>query len=127
MLSRQIPIVTKLREVALRNSSTNSIVGNELKHRRGFYSTGQTCTELPRKLKKMERKPWVTNINELKRIGRAERKERQMVRERILQPPENGLLVKELIPVAHRVYAARTELFACVSKVAQSIAIYSCR
>ncbi|XVE49414.1 hypothetical protein DITRI_Ditri01bG0080800 [Diplodiscus trichospermus] len=126
MFSRQTPIIKKLREVAFRNSSTNSIVGNELKHRHRFYSTGQTCTEFPRKLKKTERKPWVTNINELKRIGRAERKDRQVVRERILQPPENGLLVKELIPVAHQVYAARSELFACVSKVAQSIALYSC-
>ncbi|XVF01455.1 hypothetical protein REPUB_Repub04eG0090800 [Reevesia pubescens] len=126
MLSSQTRIITKLREVASRNSSTNSIVENQLKHRRSCYSTGQTCTELPRKLKKTERKPWVKNINELKRIGRAERKERQTVRERILQPPENGLLVKELIPVAHQVYAARTQLFACVSKVAQRIAIYSC-
>ncbi|XVF44909.1 hypothetical protein PTKIN_Ptkin02bG0161100 [Pterospermum kingtungense] len=126
MLSRQTQTIMKLREVALRKFSTKSIVGNELKHRRGLYSAGQSCTELPRKMKKTERKPWVTNINELKRIGRAERKDRQMVCERILQPPENGLLVKELIPVAHQVYVARTELFACVSKVAQSIAIYSC-
>ena len=77
MLSRQTRIIMELREVALRNSSTNLIFGNELKHRRGFYSTGQTCTKLPMKLKKTERKPWVTNINKLKRIGRAERKERK--------------------------------------------------
>ncbi|XVF44913.1 hypothetical protein PTKIN_Ptkin02bG0161300 [Pterospermum kingtungense] len=77
-------------------------------------------------MKKTERKPWVTNINELKCIGRAKRKDRQIVREKTLQPPENELLVKELIPVAHQVYVALTELFPCVSKVAQSIAIYSC-
>ncbi|MBA0576471.1 hypothetical protein Golob_024248 [Gossypium lobatum] len=126
MLPRQTRAMTKLRELALRNSSTNSIVGNQLKHRHGFHIIRQTCTEFPRKLKKTERKPWVTNINELKRIGRAERKERQIVRERILQPPQNGLLVKELIPVAHQVNADRIQLFTCVSKVAQSIAIYSC-
>lgn len=126
MLPRQTRIMTKLRELALRNSSTNLIVGNQLKHRYGFHTIRQTCTEFPRKLKKTERKPWVTNINELKRIGRAERKERQIVRERILQPPQNGLLVNELIPVAHQVNADRIQLFTCVSKVAQSIAIYSC-
>ncbi|XP_007042760.2 PREDICTED: APO protein 3, mitochondrial isoform X1 [Theobroma cacao] len=126
MLPRQAQTIKKLWEFATQNSSTFSIVGNKLKHQCGSYSTGQTCRELPRKLKKAERKPWVTNINELKRIARTERKERQMVRERILQPPENGLLVKELIPVAHQVYDARTKLLACVLKVAEGIAIYSC-
>ncbi|GMI74630.1 ACCUMULATION OF PHOTOSYSTEM ONE 3 [Hibiscus trionum] len=126
MFPRQSRIITKLGEVILRNSSTKSMPGNQLNHLRGFHTARQACTEFPRKLKKTERKPWVTKVNELKRIGRAERKERQMVGERILQPPENGLLVKELIPVAHQVNADRIKLFTCVSKVAQSIAIYSC-
>ncbi|OMO63455.1 hypothetical protein COLO4_32433 [Corchorus olitorius] len=128
MLPRQARIILKLCEVVTRTSSTNSIIGNDkFKHLRGLYTAGPTCTELPRKLKKTERKPSVISINELKRIARTERKQRQRVHERTLQPPENGLLVKELIPVAHQVSAARTELFACVSKVAESIAIYSCR
>ncbi|CAN1231683.1 APO protein 3, mitochondrial [Linum perenne] len=89
--------------------------------------TGSTTgTELPRKLKKSERKPWVTSVNELKRKARLERKEKQSASEQILRPPENGLLVKELIPVAHEVYAARAELLGCVSKVAKSIAVYCC-
>ncbi|KAJ0084009.1 hypothetical protein Patl1_31220 [Pistacia atlantica] len=49
-----------------------------------------------------------------------------MVKEKILRPPENGLLVKELIPIAQEVYAARTELFASVSKIVESISIYTC-
>ncbi|KAK8518909.1 hypothetical protein V6N13_017827 [Hibiscus sabdariffa] len=126
MLPRQTRITMELGEVILRNSSTNSALGNQLKHLRGFHIVRQACTEFPRKLKKTERKPWVTKVNELKRLGREERKERQMVRERILQPPENGLLVKELIPVAHQVNADRIKLFTCVSRVAQSISIYSC-
>ncbi|CAN1844173.1 APO protein 3, mitochondrial [Linum perenne] len=89
--------------------------------------TGSTTgTELPRKLKKSERKPWVTSVNELKRKARLERKEKQSASEQILRPPENGLLVKELIPVAHEVYAARAELLGCVSKVAKNIAVYCC-
>ncbi|KAK8555881.1 hypothetical protein V6N13_069960 [Hibiscus sabdariffa] len=37
--------------------------------------------------------------------------------------PENGLLVKELISVAHQVNADRIKLFTCVSRVAQSTAV----
>ncbi|CAI0463944.1 unnamed protein product [Linum tenue] len=90
------------------------------------HSSVSTGTELPRKLKRCERKPWVTSVNELKRKARLEREEKQSAREQILRPPENGLLVKELIPVAHQVYAARAELLGCVSKVAKNIALYSC-
>ncbi|XP_057965008.1 APO protein 3, mitochondrial-like isoform X2 [Malania oleifera] len=68
----------------------------------------------------------VTSVNELKRKARMHKKERQGVREIGLQPPENGLLVKGLLPVAHKVYSSRAELLNCVSKVVKSIAIYSC-
>ncbi|XP_077226104.1 APO protein 3, mitochondrial-like isoform X2 [Tasmannia lanceolata] len=51
---------------------------------------------------------------------------RQEVREIILHPPENGLLVKKLVPVAHEVYAARFELFHCVSRIVESISVHSC-
>lgn len=69
----------------------------------------------------------VTSINELKRRGRQRRKERQNVKEIILQSPENGLLVQKLIPVAKQVYAARSEVLSSVSRLVNFIAIYSCR
>ncbi|CAI0558831.1 unnamed protein product [Linum tenue] len=90
------------------------------------HSSVSTVTELPRKLKRSERKPWVTSVNELKRKARLEREEKQSAREQILRPPENGLLVKELIPVAHQVYAATAELLSCASNVAKTLALYSC-
>ncbi|KAL0371445.1 UNVERIFIED_CONTAM: APO protein 3, mitochondrial [Sesamum angustifolium] len=93
---------------------------------RASYSTGSGFRELSRKLKRSERKPWVTDINELKRKSRLEKQERRVVRETTLKPPENGLLVKELIPVAHEVLAARTQLLTCVSRVAESIPIFVC-
>ncbi|CAA2967707.1 APO 3, mitochondrial [Olea europaea subsp. europaea] len=100
---------------------------NELKNYPcALYSTGLRYVELPRRLSKSDKKPWVTDINEVKRQARLEKKERKVVREVILSPPENGLLVKELIPVAHEVLAARSELFTCISIVADSIPIYSC-
>ncbi|KAL8548653.1 hypothetical protein ACS0TY_007800 [Phlomoides rotata] len=92
-----------------------------------LYSTaGPDFTELPRKLKRSERKPWVTDINEIKRKARSQKEERIAVKEAKLKPPENGLLVKELIPVAHEVSAARTLLHSCVSRVSQDIPIFVC-
>lgn len=91
-----------------------------------WYMTVSASSELPRKLKKSERKPLVRSINELKREARQRKKDRQKVHEIILQPPENGLLVKELIPVAHEVYAARLELLSIVSRLVKHIAIYTC-
>ncbi|KAJ8532737.1 hypothetical protein K7X08_015626 [Anisodus acutangulus] len=86
----------------------------------------KTLEALPRKLKRAEKKPWVTNINELKRRGRLDKQERRMVREVALRPPENGLLVKELIPVAHQVLAPRGHILACVSRISEEILIYFC-
>ncbi|KAL7151262.1 hypothetical protein ABFS83_04G019200 [Erythranthe nasuta] len=95
---------------------------------RALYSTGSSfVSEPPRKLKKnSDKKPWVTDINELKRKSRLEKQERKVVSESTLKPPENGLLVKELIPTAHNVLAARTQLLSCVSRVSEIIPIYVC-
>lgn len=85
------------------------------------------CSELPRKLRKCEHKPLKTRIIELKRKSRLEKQERNVVQEVLLHPPENGLLVEELIPVAQEVFSARSLLFTSVSKVAPTIVIYACR
>ncbi|KAJ0020313.1 hypothetical protein Pint_32696 [Pistacia integerrima] len=126
MLPRRIQSLVNLHDLIMQNSNANIIGINKLKHPCGMYSTGSIRPEFLRKLKKNERKPLVTSINELKRLARREKKQRQMVKEKILRPPENGLLVKELIPIAHEVYAARSELFASVSKIVESISVYTC-
>lgn len=92
-----------------------------------LFSVGSAQVDYPRKLKKHERKPMVTSMNELKRQARVAKRLRQNVQEITLRAPENGLLVRELVPVAHEVYATREELFACVSAVSERIPIYSCR
>ncbi|KAK4283340.1 hypothetical protein QN277_000301 [Acacia crassicarpa] len=96
------------------------------KHFCQCYFTVPATSELPKKLKKSERKPLVRSINELKREARQKKKDRQKAHEIILQPPENGMLVKQLIPVAHQVYAARLELLSIVSRLVKHIAIYTC-
>ncbi|CAN4117247.1 unnamed protein product [Withania somnifera] len=104
------------------NLCKNALLGNV----GPLYSTASAIEALPRKLKKAERKPWVTSVNELKRRARMERQERRVVREVALRPPENGLLVEKLIPVAHQVLASRNELLACVSRISEEIPIYFC-
>ncbi|GFP85597.1 apo protein 3 mitochondrial [Phtheirospermum japonicum] len=99
----------------------------EVKNRAfALYSTGSGYAELPKKLKRSERKPWVTDINEIKRKSRLENLERSVVREATLKPPENGLLVKELIPVSHDVFTTRARLLSCVSRVSRSVPIFVC-
>ncbi|PON96555.1 APO domain containing protein [Trema orientale] len=126
MFRERVQSISYLRELITRNS-VQKLTGGAVEHSCSMYSTGSTLTELPRKLNKSERKPMVRSFNELKREARLKRKASENVNEISLHPPDNGLLVKGLIPVAHKVYAARAELFSCVSRVVNSIAIYSCR
>lgn len=69
----------------------------------------------------------MTGITELKRRKRAERKTRQEVREITLRPPDNGLLVKRLVPVANEVYSSWQVLFKCASRVLEQVAVHVCR
>lgn len=127
MFRRRIQAVFNIKELIAGNCSGRFIIKNGLHGVGASYSTISGSVELPRKLKRSERKPLVTGVNELKRRARAEKKERREAREVHLKPPENGLLVKGLVPVAHEVLAAKAELFVCVSRVAEEIPVYSCR
>lgn len=125
MFSRPIQRLIEHREVIPENFRSSV---NRLKALLSTSSSGLAeFAELPRKRQGSERKPLATPINELKRRARMERKMRREVREFTLRPPENGLLVKSLIPVAHEVFDARKVLFACVSRVMESIPIHACR
>ncbi|KAL8111527.1 APO protein 3, mitochondrial-like [Apium graveolens] len=94
---------------------------------RALFSARSNSNELPRKFKRSERKPMVTSVNELKRKARREKHERLLVREVTLSAPENGLLVKSLVPVARDVLAARDRLLDCAAKVVMHTSIYFCR
>ncbi|KAK4343144.1 hypothetical protein RND71_038960 [Anisodus tanguticus] len=67
-----------------------------------LYSSATALEALPRKLKRAEKKLWVTNINELKRRGRLDKQERRMV------------------------LASRGHILACVSRISEEIPIYFC-
>lgn len=122
MLRRSTQLLIKTHNKHLKNFSINSIV-----RAIASISNSSGLSELPRNPKSPERKPLVTSINELKRRGRQRRKERKEVREFVVKPPENGLLVKSLIPVAHQVFDARKDLYRCISVVLESIPVHVCR
>ncbi|XP_010269550.1 PREDICTED: APO protein 3, mitochondrial-like [Nelumbo nucifera] len=130
MLPRGTGIVRKHRKAILQSFFGKLIGRNGVIQPFTLYSTGSLeapkCIEMPGKLKKSERKPLVTAINELKHKARLERQMRQQVHEIALQPPNNGLLVKSLVPIAHEVYAARADLFRCVLRIIDSVPVQSC-
>ncbi|XP_020113367.1 APO protein 3, mitochondrial-like [Ananas comosus] len=99
----------------------------ELKHSFSASSSSASFVDLPKPRRSWERKPLVTPITELKRRAREERRARREVREVALRPPENGLLVQTLVPVAHEVFAARKQLLCCAERVAESIPVHACR
>lgn len=121
MLHRRVGSILNLR----RNAILSTV--KELGNVGPLYSTASAMEALPRKLESAEKKPWVTSVNELKRRARLEKQERRVVREVALRPPENGLLVEKLIPVAHQVLASRSQLLACASRISEEIPIYFCR
>jgi hypothetical protein len=83
--------------------------------------------DIPKPLPKRKRKPLITPIKELIRRARKVREMNQDVTERVLQRPENGLLVRRLVPVAHQVYQAKTALYEGVAKLIDVIPAQACR
>lgn len=88
-------------------------------------------TDVPRPGKKWERKPYPTPIKELIRRAKKEKKARMDDPCRVLQhPPDNGLLVPELIDVAHQVYHAHNFLQFGLSKLVDGVSaipVQKCR
>ncbi|KAI4305419.1 hypothetical protein L6164_028787 [Bauhinia variegata] len=78
--------------------------------------------------KKTERKPYVTPMKVLIQGAKREREIRKAQPCRMLEePPDNGLLVPELVEVAHRVYQARQSLLCGLSELVQVIPVQRCR
>lgn len=87
--------------------------------------------DLPPVLPKRKKKPFPTPIKEIRRVAREKEKKRKLEgtshEERVLEPPENGLLVPELIPVAHDVLEARKILIKNILKLLDVIPVIACR
>jgi hypothetical protein len=85
--------------------------------------------DVPKPLrKKAERKPYQTPMKVLIARAKKEAEARKAQPCRMLEhPPDNGLLVPELVEVAHRVYRARRSLLFGLSKLVQLIPLQRCR
>ncbi|GMH14824.1 hypothetical protein Nepgr_016665 [Nepenthes gracilis] len=82
--------------------------------------------DLPSLLPKNKKKPYPIPIKEIQRIARAEKKLAEMGVEKQLEPPKNGLLVPELIPVAHDVLNAWKDLIKGLAQLLHVIPVYAC-
>lgn len=59
--------------------------------------------------------------------AKAERKARKAEPCRVQEAPENGLLVPELVEVAHRVYHARSSLLSSLAQLVRFIPVLRCQ
>lgn len=77
---------------------------------------------------KSERKPYPTPMKVLIRRAKEEREARKAEPVKLIEhPPANGLLVPELVDVAHQVYRARQSLLSGLSKLLRVIPVQRCR
>ncbi|WCJ36351.1 hypothetical protein M5689_017555 [Euphorbia peplus] len=86
-------------------------------------------TDVPKPRRdKGERKPYQTPINILIRRAKLEKQTRMAYPCRLLDhPPENGLLVPQLVEVAHSVYRAHQSLLPGLAKLIKVIPVRRCR
>lgn len=87
--------------------------------------------DVPRPAKKWERKPYLTPMRVLIQRAKEEKRARQENPCRFLEhAPENGLLVPDLIDIAHQVYNARESLLHGLSELVNgdaAIPVKKCR
>lgn len=87
--------------------------------------------DVPRPCKKWERKPYPTPMKELIRKAKEEKRTRLENPCRVLEhAPENGLLVPDLIEVAHQVHNAKEFMLRGLSKLLDgepAIPVKKCR
>lgn len=77
---------------------------------------------------KSERKPYVTPMKILIQRAKVEKEARKAQPCRMLEErPDNGLLVPELVNVAHQVYRSREILLSGISKLVKKIPVQRCR
>lgn len=83
--------------------------------------------ELPPILPKKKKKPYPIPLKKIQEAARAEKKLAQMGIEKSLEPPKNGLLVPDLIPVAYEVLDAWKVLIRGLAQLLHIIPVHACR
>lgn len=82
---------------------------------------------LPPLLPKNKKKPFPIPLKKIVQAAKVDKKLSQMGIEKLLEPPKNGLLVSELIPVAHEVLEAWEVLLKGLSELVNIVPVFGCR
>ncbi|KAH1207078.1 APO protein 1, chloroplastic [Glycine max] len=82
--------------------------------------------DLPPILPKNKKKPYPIPFKEIKQAGREDRKLAHMGIEKPLEPPKNGLLVPDLVPVAYEVFDAWKLLIEGLAQLLHVIPAHGC-
>ncbi|PKI59339.1 hypothetical protein CRG98_020270 [Punica granatum] len=82
--------------------------------------------DLPQVLPKKKKKPYPIPLKKIQQAARMDKKLAQMGIEKPLEPPKNGLLVPELIPVVHEVLDAWKLLIKGLAQLLHVIPVYAC-
>lgn len=83
--------------------------------------------DLPQILPKKKKKPYPVPIKKIKQEARADKRLAEKGIEKPLEPPKNGLLVPELVPVAYEVLEAWKSLIRGLAQLIHVIPVYGCR
>ncbi|KAH0452677.1 hypothetical protein IEQ34_019976 [Dendrobium chrysotoxum] len=109
----------------------SKVISGYMENEEGEEEGEKPYNDVPRPGKKGKRKPYATPMKVLIRRAKEKKKARQENPCQILEhAPENGLLVPELIEVAHQVHLDRSSLLHGLSKLIEgdpAIPIHRCR
>ena len=83
--------------------------------------------DLPELHPKNKKKPFPVPIKKMLQASRRDKRLAQMHIEKPLEPPKNGLLVLELVPVAHEVLDNWKVLIRGLSQLLNVVTVYGCR
>lgn len=90
------------------------------------YDRRPQNVDLPPILPKNKKKPFPIPIKKLIRAARQDKKLAEMGIEKPLEPPKNGLLVPELVPVAYEVLDYWKVLIKGLSQLLKVVTVYGC-
>ncbi|KAK9272874.1 hypothetical protein L1049_003253 [Liquidambar formosana] len=82
--------------------------------------------DLPPILPKTKKKPYPIPLKKIQQAGRDDKKLAEMGIEKPLDPPKNGLLVPDLIPVAYEVLDAWKVLIEGLAQLLHIVPVYAC-
>lgn len=83
--------------------------------------------DLPPILPKNKKKPYPIPVKKMLRASREDKRLAELGIEKPLEPPKNGLLVPELIPVAYEVIEYWKVLIRGVARLLTVVPVYGCR